>query len=126
MRPALPRLPHEPLRSECVRRGTTVHTVAQQVGLERQVYDRDGLTWQQADRLACALDLHPSSLWGEDWWAVEEAAERHREQTRARQNEQRRVQRRVDGWREIEKSWWDWRLCRDRIELHREPWPAVA
>lgn len=27
-----------------------------------------GLSWQQADELACGLDYHPALVWGEDWW----------------------------------------------------------
>lgn len=27
------------------------------------------ITVWQADRLACALGVHPCELWGEDWWA---------------------------------------------------------
>lgn len=26
------------------------------------------------------------------------------------------------GWAQVERSWRDWRLCRDRVELHRTEW----
>lgn len=31
-----------------------------------------GLTWPVADELACALNLHPSEVWGDLWWASSE------------------------------------------------------
>ena len=27
-----------------------------------------------ADRLACALGMHPAEIWGEDWWDLDEAS----------------------------------------------------
>lgn len=27
-----------------------------------------GMTWQTADRLACAINLHPSWIWGDAWF----------------------------------------------------------
>jgi hypothetical protein len=50
-----------------------VRLVAEAVGVTRRTvfrWARDGLTWGAADKAACALGLHPSSVWGRDWWAA--------------------------------------------------------
>lgn len=39
----------------------------------RQVYRwRHGavLRWSTADRVACALGLHPAEIWGDAWWVA--------------------------------------------------------
>ena len=42
------------------------HELANNTNLYRSV--KTGLTWVAADHLACALNLHPSFIWGEAWW----------------------------------------------------------
>lgn len=32
-------------------------------------YERSGLSWVAADQMACALNLHPFDVWGDDWFA---------------------------------------------------------
>lgn len=33
----------------------------------------DRIRWDTADRLACHLGLHPCSVWGDEWFATEDA-----------------------------------------------------
>lgn len=33
-----------------------------------RAWEANGVTWDLADRIAGALGLHPSSVWGELWW----------------------------------------------------------
>lgn len=120
---ALPRLALEPLRAECARRDTTINALSRDVGMSsRNVYRRDGISWLQADRFACALGLHPASIWGEDWWAVARAADAASTDARRRERENDRRRQRARAWAGVERSWREWRLGRDRIELHREEW----
>lgn len=47
--------------------------LAEACGVTRRTVSRwrhRGLTWDKADKAACALGLHPASVWGGDWWAV--------------------------------------------------------
>lgn len=62
-----PRLPIEPLERECHRQGLSPHNVAKGLGIHFREYKAEGLTWQAADRLACAVGMHPVNLWGDEW-----------------------------------------------------------
>lgn len=111
----LPRLPRGPLLAECQRQGVTINALAASAGMHsNRCYDKDGFNWPVADRLACALGLHPASIWGDDWWQVARAAD----------VAHLRAQDKRGGWAGVERSFREWRLCRDRIELHREEWAA--
>lgn len=33
-----------------------------------QAWKTRGLSWEQADELACRFGYHPFDVWGEDWW----------------------------------------------------------
>lgn len=117
----LPRLPQGPLSDECKRQGTTIAGLTRSIGMDPRNCYGGTLAWITADRLACALGLHPASIWGEDWWAVARAAD----EMTAQAHEKKRHWKRDRSWSDVERSWRDWRLCRDRVELHRDEW-AVA
>jgi hypothetical protein len=115
--PLLPTLELEPLRVACERRGSSIAALANLAGIHSQrAYRAKGISWGDADRLACALGEHPSTIWGEDWWSVEAAKAAAVEES-ARRRDSRGV-----GWSGVERAWREWRLCRDRFELHREVW----
>lgn len=47
--------------------------VAEACGVARRTvlrWRRHGLTWDTADKAACALGLHPSAVWRGEWWAA--------------------------------------------------------
>lgn len=67
-----PRLPIDPL---CRAVGLPPGAVmARQTGVCRRELVRASVTGEitiwMADRLACRLGLHPSLVWGDDWWSV--------------------------------------------------------
>lgn len=120
MRPLLPRLPVAPLKDACRRHDTTLNELALRAGIaSTRAYRADGLSWGDADKLAVALGYHPSGIWGDDWWSVDADYERVRAASEVRAS-------RRSEWVELERSWRAWRLCRDRIELHREEWPVAG
>lgn len=69
--PLGPRLPLDPLL--VVAGVTDLVVLAERVGVTRRQVDRwrhEGFGIDAADRVATAVGLHPSMVWGSDWWAV--------------------------------------------------------
>lgn len=64
----------EQVRRVMVREGVALNTVqiAARLGITTNTvyhYRKDnGLSPLVADRLSCAIGLHPSLVWGNDWW----------------------------------------------------------
>ena len=58
-----PRLPVGPLLEQ----GWTRRGIERALGTQSSV-DHDHITIHKADRIACAMGLHPAQLWGADWW----------------------------------------------------------
>lgn len=53
-------------------------TIAAALGMDlRNVYRYltrgSRIRWDTADRLACHLGVHPCSIWGDEWFATEDA-----------------------------------------------------
>jgi hypothetical protein len=122
-----PRLDSEPFIRACELRDTTVHAVALIADVPtNHIYDA-GQRWGYADRLACALGMHPCEIWGDAWWEIDATIEAGREASRERRRQKNRAYHRdrKDPWRGVRRSWQEWRLCRDRIELHRDEWEAA-
>lgn len=60
-------LPMAPLEAAMAKAGTTIwrtHINSRWVARWRAT----GIPWHRADAMACAIGLHPSEIWGEDWW----------------------------------------------------------
>ena len=86
-----PRLPFEPLRRAVESRmvksawnptGNSVTGAGMLSSLGWSYNSWQAKTWQKyrtlgeipvmaADRMACAMGLHPAEIWGEDWWAAD-------------------------------------------------------
>lgn len=65
------RQPHLPLAPLMVYADSGKH-LALKVGMHLRQIDRwrkEGLTYYHADLAAVRLGLHPSHIWGDDWWA---------------------------------------------------------
>lgn len=119
MRIDLPRLSFAPVTAELARQGRPLSHLADRCGVRNETvraWSARGMKWQQADLAAAALNVHPNDLWGAEWWAIEEA--------HAAGVDRRRAARRDQSWAEVERSWWEWSLGRDRVEMHRELWPT--
>ena len=125
---ALPQLDPGPLVCEARRQGFSHEVWAERAGLDvkalrRRIYEP--LTWGVADRLACAMDVHPASVWGDDWWAVDKAAQtaQERRDERAVRYEWWRSRGLHRGaWKPAERSWAQWAVQRERWTLHNEEW----
>lgn len=61
---------------------------------------RLGLTEWQADRLAIALGLHPSLVWGDAWWDTVPGTPVPRREVVREQDERQRAADLAEGWRE--------------------------
>ncbi len=83
----LPRLSAAPVIAELERQHRTHRDTIENCGVAlagfRQWLRRD-LSWRQADEAAAALGLHPNDLWGDEWWAIEDAAMAQKERRRER------------------------------------------
>lgn len=98
-----------PIQRELARQSRVVRDLAEVAGYDveslrsmlnrakRCDSHRRGLSWYQADRLACALGFHPIELWGDEWLtpAPGDAL--------------------GDGWDEVERSWRQWSAQQDRL-----------
>lgn len=72
----------DPLFAECLKRwrpnteSSMTHAgkhaiIAQVIGVSRETarrWSKFGLTEEEADHAANAIDLHAASVWHEDWW----------------------------------------------------------
>ena len=58
-----PRLPIEPV----IRHGWTRRGIERALGTKNSV-EHGAVTLDKADRIACAMGLHPAQLWGDEWW----------------------------------------------------------
>ena len=66
--PRMPRLSTEPLRAA----GWTIAHLADHAGLCRKQIHGE-VTIIIADKLATAMGVHPSSIWGAEWWTASRA-----------------------------------------------------
>lgn len=66
------KLPFEPLRVMFAE-GTSDTQIAQAVEKHHGViqrWKRKGLSIYTADKIACHIGVHPSHIWGEEWWTA--------------------------------------------------------
>lgn len=94
----LPRLDPEKIRQIAHEKGVSHRELARRAGMtvrsmQKRLYEP--LTWRTADRLACALGLHPALVWGDEWWQIQEAYDAAVDQEKVRRNEYKRERRRA-------------------------------
>lgn len=97
-RPRLPLLDPRAIRDHLAAHQITHKVLAELIGVDVvavQTYLYRPISWSLADRIACALGLHPAELWGDDWWAVARAYE---ELPHAG----------PETWGRLERSWRQW------------------
>jgi len=66
------KLPFEPLRTMFVD-GTSDARIAEAIDKHCSVinrWKRKGLPIYTADKIACHIGVHPSHIWGEEWWTA--------------------------------------------------------
>lgn len=75
-RPALPTLDPAPLRAVIARRHRTYADLAYTLNVDIRAVEQAmnvSMAWENADRYAIALGVHPWEIWGDAWWDVAKA-----------------------------------------------------
>ena len=92
----LPRLDPAPLIALAKAHGRTPDDWAAAADMPRNtLYKRlyEPLGWATADRLAVALGYHPALVWGDKWWAIQDAYDQAAHESHQRRNHLRQKRR---------------------------------